>query len=280
MPADEQQLCGGSVLTSLTDSVLTVSLNRPGSHNALTLEQVPVLTGVFDEASRRLDVRAVVLRGVGEHFCTGADLRSVGAPVRDGRPAGAPAMSVGEIARMIRTGWQRLVAAALDCEKPVIAAVRGNVAGGGLPLALACDLIVAAESTRLNCVFARRGLIPDAGSAYLLPRLIGPQRTKELAFFADPLPADEAMRLGLVNRVTADAALDEEVERWAHRLAQGPTKAIAFAKQLINRSLESDRSTAFLEESVMAEMVIGTADARGAGKAFANRTGNHEFRGW
>ncbi len=280
MPVDEQELCGGTLLTTLAAGILTVTLNRPSVHNALTLEQVPVLTGVLDAASESLNVRVVVVRGAGEHFCTGADLRSGGVSPREGRPPDAPAMTVGEAARMIRTGWQRLVSAALDCEKPLIAAVRGNVAGGGLPLALACDLVVAGESTRLNCVFTRRGLIPDAGTAYLLPRLIGPQRTKELAFFPDPIPAHDALRLGLVNRIVSDSDLDKEVDGWASRLAQGPTKAIAYAKHLINRSLESDRATSFLEESVMAEMVIGTEDTKAASAAFATRTGNHEFRGW
>jgi 2-(1,2-epoxy-1,2-dihydrophenyl)acetyl-CoA isomerase len=249
-------------------------------HNALTLAQVPVLTQVIEDAGARLDVRAVVLRGSGEHFCTGADLRTSAGGAHADRPAGAPAMSVGDAARTIRTGWQRMVGAILDCEKPVVAAVRGNVAGGGLPLALACDLVLAGTSARFTCVFARRGLVPDAGSAYLLTRLVGPQRAKQLAFLADPVPAAEALAMGLVNAVVPDAQLDEEVGRWVERLAAGPTKALAYAKHLINRSLESDRTTSFLEESLMAEMVIGTEDFRQASRAFAQRTDGHGFLGW
>jgi 2-(1,2-epoxy-1,2-dihydrophenyl)acetyl-CoA isomerase len=277
---EQRSLCDGTVLTVLAEKVLTVSLNRPAVHNAMTLEQVPVVTSILEEASERLDVRAVVLQGTGEHFCTGADLRAVAGAPRPGRPAEAPAMTVGDAARAIRTGWQRMVTAVLECEKPVVAAVRGNVAGGGLPLALACDLVLAGDSTRFTCVFARRGLVPDAGSAYLLTRLIGPQRAKQLAFLADPVPAAEAFAMGLVNAVVPDTRLDEEVRLWTARLAAGPTKALAYAKHLINRSLESDRTTSFLEESLMAEMVIGSDDFRSAAKAFATRAEDHEFRGW
>ena len=109
-PVEERSLCDGTLLTTLEDGVLSVSLNRPAVHNAMTLDQVPVLTSALEEASGRLDVRVVVLQGSGEHFCTGADLRAVGGGPRAGRPTGAPAMTVGDAARMIRTGWQRSLA--------------------------------------------------------------------------------------------------------------------------------------------------------------------------
>ncbi len=108
---------------------------------------------------------------------------------------------MGDAARLIRDGWQRLISAVLDCEKPVIAAVNATAAGGGMHLALACDLVVAAEEAKFIAVFVRRGIAPDAGGAYLLPRLIGPQKAKELFFFGDDVPALEAERIGLVNRV-------------------------------------------------------------------------------
>ena len=220
----------------------------------------------------------VVLTGSGEKgFCTGADLRSSG-PAPE-RPEGAPDRAVGDAARLIRNGWQRLIAAVLDCEKPVIAAVNATAAGGGMHLALACDLVLAAEEATFIEVFVRRGIAPDAGGAYLLPRLIGPQRAKELFFFGDNVSATEAERLGLVNRVVPRDELPALAGEWASRLASGPTRAIAMAKYLTNRSLESDRSTALWDEAVAQELVTGTEDCHEGLAAFAERR-PPVFRGW
>ncbi len=232
----------------------------------------------LEEASADLAVRAVVLTGEGtKGFCTGADLRSQ--EPGPSRPEGAPDLAVGDAARLIRNGWQRLISAVLDCEKPVIAAVNATAAGGGMHLALACDLVVAAEEAKFISVFVRRGIAPDAGGAYLLPRLIGPQKAKELFFFGDDVPAAEAERMGLVNRVVPRAGLLDEATAWAARLASGPTKAIGAAKYLTNRALESDRSTALWDESVAQELVVGTEDSREGLRAFADRR-SPVFRGW
>jgi 2-(1,2-epoxy-1,2-dihydrophenyl)acetyl-CoA isomerase len=186
---------------------------------------------------------------------------------------------VGDAARMIRTGWQRLVTAVLDCEKPVIAAVNATAAGGGMHLALACDLVIAAEEAKFIEVFIRRGIAPDAGGAYLLARLVGPQKAKELFFFGDDLPARDAERLGLVNKVVARADLMAEVGAWAARLASAPTKAVSAAKYLTNRALESDRATALWDEATAQELVTGTEDCREGLTAFAERR-PPVFRGW
>jgi 2-(1,2-epoxy-1,2-dihydrophenyl)acetyl-CoA isomerase len=232
----------------------------------------------FEEASADLAVRAVVLTGAGtKGFCTGADLRTPD-PGPD-RPAGAPQRAVGDNARTIRTGWQRLISAILDCEKPVIAAVNATAAGGGMHLALACDLVLAAEEAKFIEVFVRRGIAPDAGGAYLLPRLIGPQRAKELFFFGDDVPALQAERMGLVNRVVPRDELLPLAGEWAARLASGPTKAIGLAKYLTNRSLESDRAGAMWDESVVQELVTGTEDCREGLAAFAERR-SPAFQGW
>jgi 2-(1,2-epoxy-1,2-dihydrophenyl)acetyl-CoA isomerase len=180
---------------------------------------------------------------------------------------------------MIRYGWQRLITAILDCEKPVIAAVNATAAGGGMHLALACDLVLAAEEAKFIEVFVRRGIAPDAGGGYLLPRLVGPQRAKELFFFGDDLPAREAERLGLVNRVVPRVELTALVADWARRLAAGPTKAIGMAKFLANRSLDTDRATALWDEAVAQELVVGTEDSREGLAAFAERR-SPVFKGW
>lgn len=179
---------------------------------------------------------------------------------------------------MIREGAQRLVAAVLDCEKPVIAAVNGTAAGLGAHLALACDLVLAAESARFIEVFVRRGLVPDGGGAYLLPRLVGARRAKELMFFGDALSAPDAERLGLVNRVVPDGELDKTAREWAARLAGGPTRALALTKQLVNASLDSDRGTAFAAEAAAQEINMATADAQEGVASFVERR-SPEYRG-
>jgi 2-(1,2-epoxy-1,2-dihydrophenyl)acetyl-CoA isomerase len=180
---------------------------------------------------------------------------------------------------MIRLGAQRLISAVLDCEKPVIAAVNGTAAGIGAHLAFACDLIIAADTAKFIEVFVRRGIAPDGGGAYLLPRLVGPQKAKEMIFFGDDMSAADALSIGLVNRVVPEAELENAAGEWAARLATGPTKAISLAKWLINRSLETDRQGAFDDEAWAQELTILTTDAGEGMKAFAERR-QPEFRGF
>jgi 2-(1,2-epoxy-1,2-dihydrophenyl)acetyl-CoA isomerase len=194
-------------------------------------------------------------------------------------PPGAPDRSAGDAARMIRRGWQRLVAAVLDAEKPVVCALNGTAAGGGAHLALACDLIVMAEEARLIEVFVRRGILPDAGGCFILPRIVGVQRAKEIMFFGDDVGAATAERIGLVNVVVPGPELEKTAGQWAERLATGPTKAIALTKWLLNRSLDSDRLTAFYEESWAQEAVTATEDCREGRASFAERR-PPEFKGW
>ncbi|MER6130670.1 enoyl-CoA hydratase-related protein [Streptomyces sp. BV286] len=237
--------------------------------NAVTPDQRDQLIGLFEAASADPGIRAVVLTATGRGFCAGADLRG-GPPPGDRVP--------GDVARVIRQGAQRLIAAVLDCEKPVIAAVNGTAAGLGAHLAYACDLVIAAESARFIEVFARRGLVPDGGGAYLLARLVGPQRAKELMFFGDALTAADAHRLGLVNRVVPDGELEKTARAWAERLAAGPTRSLALTKQLVNASLDSDRATAFSAEATAQEINMTTADAGEGVTAFVERRGA-EFKG-
>ncbi|WP_069769520.1 enoyl-CoA hydratase/isomerase family protein [Streptomyces sp. LUP30] len=253
-----------------TDRHVThLTLDRPEALNALTPDGRDRLIALLGEASADPGVRAVILTGAGRGFCAGADLR--GGAARGERVAG-------DVARTLRLGAQRLVAAVLDCEKPVIAAVNGTAAGLGAHLALACDLVLAAESARFIEVFVRRGLVPDGGGAYLLPRLVGPQRAKELMFFGDALTAPDAERLGLVNRVLPDGELDKTARDWATRLAAGPTRALALTKQLVNASLESDRATAFAAEAAAQEINMTTRDAQEGVASFVERRAT-DFRG-
>ena len=165
---------------------------------------------------------------------------------------------MGDASRMIRDGWQRLVTSILDCEKPVIAGVNGTAAGGGMHLALACDLVVMAEEAKFVEVFIRRGIAPDAGGAWILTRLVGIQKAKELFFFGDDVPAAEAYRIGLVNRLVPAPSCRRRSRSWRGRLAQGPTKAIGIAKWLTNRALDVDRATSLYDEAIGQELVTTT----------------------
>jgi 2-(1,2-epoxy-1,2-dihydrophenyl)acetyl-CoA isomerase len=256
-----------TVVRHATDNgVAWITLDRPAALNAITPDQRERLISLLDDASADPAVRAVVLTATGRGFCAGADLRG---GARAG--AGGGERVAGDVARLIRRGAQRLIAAVLDCEKPVIAAVNGTAAGLGAHLAFACDLVIAAESARFIEVFVRRGLVPDGGGAYLLPRLIGPQRAKELLFFGDALSAADAERIGLVNRVVPDGELAKTARVWAERLADGPTRALALTKQLVNGSLEADRAAAFAAEAAAQEINMTTADAQEGVRAFTER---------
>ncbi|WP_339129985.1 enoyl-CoA hydratase-related protein [Streptomyces sp. f51] len=252
-----------SLIRHTTDNAVSwITLDRPEAMNALTRDQRERVIGLLAAASADPAVRAVVITATGRGFCAGADLRG-------GPPAGERVP--GDVARTIRLGAQRLIAAVLDCEKPVIAAVNGTAAGLGAHLALACDLVLAAEEARFIEVFARRGLVPDGGGAYLLPRLIGPQRAKELMFFGDALSAADAERLGLVNRVVPPGELEKTVRAWAERLAAGPTRALALTKQLVNASLDTDRGGAFAAEAAAQEINMTTRDAVEGVASFVER---------
>jgi 2-(1,2-epoxy-1,2-dihydrophenyl)acetyl-CoA isomerase len=267
------------LLARAEGQVLWLTLNRPDAGNAITPAVRNRIIEHLQAANDSLDVRAIVLTATGtKHFCTGADLRA-GRAAPPPKPEGAPERVVGEAARMIRTGIQRLIGSMLDCEKPIIAAVNGTAAGGGAAMVLASDLVIAADHARLIQVFVRRGLIPDGGPTYLLPRLVGLQRAKELVFFGDDLPAADAERIGLVNKVVPGAELEATAREWATRLATGPTRTIGFAKRLLNRSLDVDRATMFEEEALIVEHVTSTADCAEGMSSFVERRPT-EFRGW
>lgn len=260
------------------DGIRRITLDRADAANAITPDQRDAIIASLEEASGLLTVRVVVLTASGDrHFCTGADLRA-SRPLPP-KPDGAPERPVGQVERMLAGGAQRLMTSILDCEKPVIAAVNGTAAGIGAHLALCCDLVVAAEHARFVEIFVRRGLVPDGAGAWLLPRIIGIQKTKELFFLGDDLPAAEAERLGLVNRVVPAERLHEEVDALAARLAAAPTVAISLAKRLVNTSLDVDRATALRDEAAAQERNMTTHDANEGVDAFVGRR-DPEYKGW
>ncbi len=275
---DEKPL-SEQVLHHVEGGVSWIVLNRPEAHNAITPDQRNHVIALLAEASADLAVRAVVLTANGKGFCTGADLRAGAKVAPPPRPEGAPERAAGEVSRLIRGGAQNLIGSILDCEKPVIGAINGTAAGIGAHMAFACDLVIAAESAKFVEVFVRRGLVPDGGGAYLLPRLIGIQKAKELMFFGDSVSAADAQALGLVNKVVPDDELSTATAAWAARLAAAPTRSIALTKWLVNRSLESDRTTAFHEEALAQDINMTTRDAQEGVASFVERR-DAEYLGW
>lgn len=278
MSADVPVGADAELLERLDHGVLWLTINRAERANALPYYVRDRLIDHFVRAHADLAVRAVVITAAGEkHFCTGADL-SVRQPATP-KPEGTPEMVVGTAINMMRNGFQRLMETIQDCQKPVVCALNGTAAGGGAMLALAADLVIAAEHARLIQVFVRRGLIPDGGVAYLLPRLVGLHKAKELVFFGDDLSASDAERLGIVNKVVPSAELEATVTEWAQRLAAGPTKALGWSKKLLNDAFELDRTTLLETEAMLVELNSHTSDSNEGISAFVERRAP-EFKGW
>ena len=262
----------------LENGVLWLTINRADKGNAIPYYVRDRLTQWFLDGHADLEIRAIVLTGAGErHFCTGADL-TVRQPAKP-KPEGAPEMVAGTATQMMRVGFQRLMQAMLDCQKPVIVALNGTAAGGGSMFVLAADLVIAADTAKIIQVFVRRGLIPDGGVAYLLPRIVGMHKAKELIFFGDDLPAADAERLGIVNKVVPAAELHAATKEWAERLANGPTKAIGWAKKLLHDASELSRRDLLEEEAMLVEQNSSTVDSGEGVAAFRERR-TPEWKGW
>ncbi|MCB2039960.1 MAG: enoyl-CoA hydratase/isomerase family protein [Rhodoferax sp.] len=208
-----------SIDLSLDGAVATVTLNIPQRRNALTFALREELHARLQDVARDDNVRAVVLTGAGPSFCSGADVEGM-------RLGGL----VDSRARMRHS--HALIRTLYRLEKPVIAAVRGHAVGFGWSLALACDLVIASDTAKFSQIFTRMGLAPDGGAVYFLSRLVGQARAKELVYSARMVAADEALAMGLVNRVVADAELDAQAHRWALELAAAPTFVLAMAKRM------------------------------------------------
>jgi 2-(1,2-epoxy-1,2-dihydrophenyl)acetyl-CoA isomerase len=267
------------LLTELDEhGVFWITLNRPDAANSITPIQRNTIIELLKTASADLHVRCVVIGATGTRFCTGADLRAV-QPPGPARPEDAPDRATGDVMRMIQTGAQSLVGGIIDCEKPVIASVNGTAAGVGAHIALAADLVIAADTAKFIEVFVRRGIAPDAGGAWLLPRIVGLHKAKELIFFGEDLSAADALELGIDNKLVPYDDLQEATAAWATKLAAGPTKAIGLSKALVNRSFETDRAAAFAEEAMVQELIMTTEDANEGVAAFRERR-DVAFKGW
>ncbi len=244
---------------SRASGIVTVTLNRPAKKNAANAQMWKELLETFRGIASNSDDRVVVLTGAGGEFCAGADLTGGGA----GRP------NQHQLAQM-----RHITDVALALHRlpiPTIAKVRGVAVGAGCNMALGCDLVVASDTARFSEIFARRGLSIDFGGSWLLPRIVGMHRAKELALFADIIDAAEAERIGLVNRVVPDGEIDEFVDGWAARLAAGPPIALAMTKRMLDNSMAVTMEQALDDEGVAQSLNFSTADTMEALQAFVEK---------
>jgi enoyl-CoA hydratase/carnithine racemase len=249
-----------TITVDRADGIVTITLNRPEKKNAINGQMWEDLRVTFREIARNADDRCVVLTGAGGAFCSGADLSGRAEPDQRPRHQLFNMKDVADVA----INLQRL-------PQPTIAKVPGVAAGAGLNMALGCDLIVCSDDARFSEIFAKRGLSVDFGGTWLLPRLIGMHRAKELALFADIISAQEAERIGLVNRVVPKADLDSFVDAWARRLAAGPPIALASTKRMLNASFELSFEQALEDEGWAQTVNFTTADTAEAMSAFLQK---------
>jgi 2-(1,2-epoxy-1,2-dihydrophenyl)acetyl-CoA isomerase len=250
---------GEAVLREVDGSIAVLTLNRPEVRNAVDRRMALELQQALDEAADPA-IRAVLLTGAGGAFCSGQDLRAFageGGPP----PAGA----------IVQETWNPVVLRLRRLEKPVLAAIDGPAIGAGMSLALACDVRIAGEGATLSLGFARIGLMPDAGATWLLPRLIGLGRAQELVLSGRPVPAAEALALGLVEFVVADGQVMEEAREMASALAEGPTFAYAMGKHALGRSFELSLEEALEQEADLQDRTSRTRDAAEGLRAFLEK---------
>ncbi|MGH9208228.1 MAG: enoyl-CoA hydratase/isomerase family protein [Acidimicrobiales bacterium] len=245
-----------NVIVERDEGIVTVILNRPERKNAATPEMWGELFEIFGEVARNSADRVLVLTGAGGAFCSGADLTDLG----------------GGDHQLVRMRVLSDAALALHrIPKPTIAKVTGVAAGAGCNLALGCDLIVASEQARFSEIFSKRGLSIDCGGSWLLPRLVGLHRAKELAFFAEMLSAQEALDVGLVNRVVSADEVDGVVHEWATRLAAGPPLALSMTKLMLNSSMQVSMDQALEDEARCQTANSSTSDTSEALRAYAEK---------
>jgi len=235
-----------------------LTLNEPESLNAMTPDLLGALARAIAEMTADPAIRALVLTGEGRGFCSGQNLKAF--------------ESLGQdiVAGVLKFYWPTFKALR-ECRVPVVVAVNGVAAGGGFSLAMAGDMIVAARSANFIQVFSRIGLVPDLGSTWLLPRLIGRQRALELMLFNEPLSAERAKEWGLVREVVDDAQLMSEAIKLAQRLAQGPTRALVATRMLLEESEHATYAAQFRREIEVQSEVRQSADALEGRAAFVEK---------
>lgn len=232
---------------TVDSGVATVTLNRPEVYNALNDEITFELQDVFKKIAKDEAVRVVVLTGEGKAFCSGQDLKA------------SSAQENRSFIESLHKRYNPIIRAMRNLPKPIIARLNGVAAGAGCSIALACDLIVAAEEAMMTEVFVNIGLVLDSGSAYFLPRLVGSVKAFELSTMGSRIKGKEALELGLVNKAVPMAELDEAVKSYTDYYANAPTKAIGLMKSMLNKSGNSSLND-MLEYEAYCQEIAGSSD--------------------
>ena len=258
----------GLLIGDLRGGVATLTLNRPEARNALSDELTPALRRMIARLGNDPSVGALVITGAGTAFCAGGDVKGMGGdPERERTRERSAGEKVLELQQRQRT----LTGVLVGLPIPTIAALPGPAAGAGLSIALACDIRFAAASAFVTTGYARVGLSGDYGINWLLTRLVGTAKARELMFTADRVDAQTCLRIGIVNRVFADESLRSETAAFAARLAAGPRQAIALMKQNLERALTSDFPRALDAEAELLVRAAATEDHREAVRAFVEK---------
>jgi 2-(1,2-epoxy-1,2-dihydrophenyl)acetyl-CoA isomerase len=252
-----------AVLYEVSEGVATITLNRPDVLNALNEDLMQALRSAMDSAASDAAVRSVLFTGAGRGFSAGADLgsSSLGANADSGT--------------LLRERYHPIILRMRSMQKPIVVAVNGVAAGAGMSLAMAGDVILAGRSASFLQAFAKIGLIPDAGSTWFLPRLIGEQRARALMLMAEKIPAEQAERFGLVWQVVDDAQLMPTARALAVRFASAPTKALGMIKQAIESGHDNNLPAQLEVEANLQSQASRSADfAEGVAAFFAKRAPN------
>ena len=251
------------LLYEMKDGIATLTLNRPDRLNALGDTLREDLQDAVTRASEDAQVRVIVVTGAGKGFCAGGDVKAM----NERKEQGAERPLIEKVA----PGRDRTVLALRDAPKPVIAAVNGAAAGAGMNLALACDIRLASTAAKFAQAFVKRGLHPDWGGTYFLPRVVGLAKAAELIWTGEIIDAEEALRLGMIGRVVPHEQLAEETLAFAAQLAAGPALAYARMKENLNRAETADLLTLLEQEALNMRLSATTQDHREAAQSFVEK---------
>jgi enoyl-CoA hydratase/carnithine racemase len=249
------------------DRVAIITLNRPEARNALSDHLTPALRTMIKTCGENSEIGALLITGAGTAFCAGGDVKGMGA----NRDKTKLAMSFDDKVADLQERQRLLTGALVSVRKPTIAALPGAAAGAGLAIAMACDIRIASESAFVTTGYLRVGLSGDYGIAWLLTRLVGTSRARELMFTADKVDAKRCEAIGLVNRVVPDANLQDEAFAMAQAMAAGPTMALRYMKDNLDEALAFDFATARDHEAARLIRTSMTADHREAVQAFIEK---------
>ncbi|OKL40671.1 enoyl-CoA hydratase-related protein [Pontibacter flavimaris] len=254
------------LLYEVQDGVATITLNRPDVFNAFNDQQSYDLQDALKQVSRDENVRVVVLTGAGKAFCSGQDLKAIASA------------SKRDLSESLEKRYNPIIRAMRNLPKPIICKLNGVAAGAGCSLALACDMVVASTAASMIEVFVNVGLVLDSGSSFFLPRVVGSLKAFELSTLGSKVSAEEALQLGMVNKVVAPEDLDTAVAELAARYAAGPTKAIGLMKKMLNKSFSSTLDE-MLDYEAHCQKIAGNSEDYKEGVTAFNEKRKPQFKG-